>query len=354
VAADTIAVMPKTPKSKLIALLVAAAMLLALPAAAEAMLVFTRVPLQPVVWAANDDGSGAKPIGKGSYPRISPDGATVAYYRIQKAHGYRQEMVLSATDGSGSPRVLLPRWNEPFSFDWSPDSGTIVAVTGPELGKKRLVAIDVASGAQRTIAKGYFSGVSFAPSGTELAYAKSGSEKYPPKVDLYKFSLATGKSARLTKDHRSQYPLWGPTGTIVFVKLLNAQQRRYGPKNELFLMNEQGGQVKRLTHTKVGALLSGLSPTQWSDSGNELLAEFGGQDTTYAVTVNPRTGAERTLTDERETGFVGTALSADGSTVLGSIGGFEPGPGHKVVTIPYAGGKQTVLANNASEPDWNR
>ena len=40
--------------------------------------------------------------------------------------------------------------------------------------------------------------------------------------------------------------------------------------------------------------------------------------------------------------------------VLGWLGGFEPGPGHKVVTIPYAGGKPKLLAKNAFEPDWNR
>ncbi len=119
-------------------------------------------------------------------------------------------------------------------------------------------------------------------------------------------------------------------------------------------MNPSGKQVKRLTHTKVEPLLSGLSPTEWSANGKHLLAEFGGQDTTYAVTVNPKTGAERALTKEREVGFVGTALSSDGKLVLGSLGGFEPGPGHKVVSIPYAGGKPKVLANNASEPDWSR
>ena len=32
----------------------------------------------------------------------------------------------------------------------------------------------------------------------------------------------------------------------------------------------------------------------------------------------------------------------DGKFVLGSLGGFEPGPGHKVVRIPYAGGKPKV------------
>ncbi|HEY5052682.1 MAG TPA: hypothetical protein VII45_04660, partial [Solirubrobacterales bacterium] len=281
------------------------------------------------------------------------DGKTIAYYRQLKAHGYRAELMVIAANGSGSPRRLLGNWSEPFVFDWSPDSTTVAAVTGPQTGSQSLVVIDVAGGARRTIAHGYFSGASFAPEGGQLAFSKAGSEGYPPRSDVYSADLASGKVTPLTHDRRSEDPLWGPNGQIVFVKLLDAGKRKYGPKNELYLMNAGGGQVKRLTHTKVDPLLSGLSPTQWSTDGRRLLTEFGGQDTTYAVTVNPKTGAERTLTKERETGFVGTSLSADGSTVLGSIGGFEPGPGHKVVAIPYAGGKPKVLAANASEPDWS-
>ena len=119
-------------------------------------------------------------------------------------------------------------------------------------------------------------------------------------------------------------------------------------------MNTQGGGVKRLTHTKVDPLLTGLFPTDWSANGERLLAEFEGQDTSYAVTVNPRTGAQRPVYKAVEQGFVGTALSSDGKTVLGFTGGFEPGPGHNVATVPYAGGKPKVLVKNASEPDWSR
>ena len=110
--------------------------------------------------------------------------------------------------------------------------------------------------------------------------------------------------------------------------------------------------------------MSGLSPEQLARLGEavragdpvryyRLLAEYEGQDTSYAVTVNPRSGAEHSLSKDPERGFVGTALSADGSTVLGFNGGFEPGPGHDVVTVPYRGGRPTVLAKNAFEPDWS-
>jgi Tol biopolymer transport system component len=334
---------------------------LAVPASSQATLVFTRNPFSPTVYVADDNGSAARKVGSGSNPRVSPDGKTVVFYRLGKGNQPADLMVAPAAGGAS--KRLLNGWQDPFVFAWSSDSSTIAVLRGPEVGKQRLVAVDLASGTQHTIDQGYFSGVSFAPGGSEqLVYAKATSESFPPRSDIYRIDVlppgAIGVAAeepqQLTTDHRSLAPLWGPNEKIVFVKHLGEKSRKYGPKNDLFLMNPSGTQVKRLTHTKVGPLLAGLDPTAWSANGKHLLAEFGGQDTTYAVTVNPKTGAERALTKEREVGFVGTALSSDGKLVLGSFGGFEPGPGHKVVSVPYKGGKPKVLANNASEADWSR
>ncbi len=346
---------------KLICVIAVLAVGLLAPATSQATLVFTRNPLKPMVYVAKNNGSAARKVGSGSNPRISPNGQTVAFYRFGKGKQPSQLMVAPAS--GGAPRQLATGWQEPFVFAWSPDSSRIVVELGPEVGKRRLVVIDVATGIQQTIVSGYFGGVSFAPQDSEqLAFSMSASESFPPRSDIYRIdllppgavSVAAVKPQRLTNDHRSTTPLWGPNEQIVFVKHLGEKSRKYGPKNDLFLMKEDGSGVKRLTHTKVGQLLFGLSPTEWSGNGSRLLTEFGGQDTTYAVAVNPRTGAERPLTKEREVGFVGTALSNNGKVVLGSIGGFEPGPGHKVVSIPYTGGKPRVLAKNASEPDWNR
>jgi Tol biopolymer transport system component len=329
------------------------------PATSQATLVFTRNPLNPTVYIANDNGSAARKVGSGSNPRVSPDGQTVVFYRFGK--GNQPAELMTVPTAGGTPKRLASGWQDPFVFAWSPDSTTIAVLLGPEVGKQRLTTIDLATGTQRTIATGFFGGVSFAPQGGQLVFSQS-SKEFGTKSDVYRIdllppgaiSVAAMLPVALTTDHRSSSPLWGPHERIVFVKHLGEKSRRYGPKNDLFLINPKGGGVKRLTHTKVGPLLSGLSPTDWSASGSRLLTEFGGQDTSYAVTVNPKNGAERALTKEREVGFVGTALSRDGGFVLGSLGGFEPGPGHKVVSIPYAGGKPKVLAANASEPDWSR
>jgi dipeptidyl aminopeptidase/acylaminoacyl peptidase len=344
--------MPSLPKFKLLGALVAATALLALPAAAEATLVYVKNPFHAAVFAANDNGGGAFKVGPGTNPRVSPDGDVIAYAR--ESSGGKRQLMLAAAAGGGS-KAVLANLQEGFYVTFSPDSKLVAAIRGPELGKRKLVLIEVTSGTLlRTVATGYFSGVSFSPDGTELAYSVAQSEGFPQHSDVFTASVAPGKPVQITKGGNSLDPLWGPTGKIVFVKQLGAKSRKYGPKNELFLMSQFGTQVKRLTHTKVGALLQGLYPTEWSASGNQLLAEFEGQDTSYAVTVNPRTGAQKPLDKVGEQGFVGTALSSDGTTVLGFTGGFEPGPDHRVATVPYGGGRVKTLVKNAFEPDWSR
>lgn len=344
--------MPSLPKFSLLGALVAATALLALPVAAEATLVYVKNPFHPAVFAANDSGGGAFKVGPGTNPRVSPDGDVIAYAR--EGSGGKRRLMLAAAAGGGS-KAVLSNLQESFYVTFSPDSGLVAAIRGPELGKRKLVLIDVTSGTLlRTVASGYFSGVSFSPDGTELAYSVAPSESFPARSDVFTASIGGGKPVRITKDHRSLDPLWGPDGKIVFAKQLGAKNRKYGPKNELFLMNPNGSGQKRLTHTTVGALLQGLYPTAWSASGKQLLAEFEGQDTSYAVTVNARTGAQKPLDKVGEQGFVGTAISQDGTTVLGFTGGFEPSPNHRVATVPYSGGKVRTLVMGAYEPDWSR
>lgn len=337
-------------KSLSIPLILAAAAMLLVPAAAQATLAYTRNPFHPVVYSAQDNGKGQTKIAAGRSPKVSPDGQLIAFDRESKSG--HDELKLAAADGSGIETVLTNLRNG-FNVVFSPDSTTIAATQGPEIGKEKLVLINVATGATRTVASGYFYGVSFSPDSSELVYGRTANESYPPRADVFRAAVAGGAPVAITHDHKSWYPLWGPQ-KIVFVKLLGAKKRKYGPKNDLFLMNPDGTGVKRLTHTKVDPLTLGLFPTQWSDSGNQLLTEYGGQDTSYAVTVNPKTGAERVIGKPGEVGFVGTALSGDGSTILGFTGGFEPGPNHNVATAPYGGGKPKMLVKNAFEPDWSR
>ncbi|HEY1853801.1 MAG TPA: hypothetical protein VGG40_04375 [Solirubrobacterales bacterium] len=323
---------------------------LALPAFASANIAFVRGFASQTAYTANDSGKGIKKVDAGASPHISPDGASVAY--MHEGPGHKPELKVAAV-GGGAGKTLMTNFQESFELKWSPNSEFILALRGGELGKRKLVLVTVATGAQKVLASGFFLGFSFDPEGKEVVFARSAQQtNFPPRTNVFKVSAAGGKVTPLTSDNISEYPLWGPTGKIVFVKLLEANKRKYAPKNELFLMNENGKGVKRLTHTKVGQLLQGLVPTAWSANGKRLLAQFGGQDTTYAVGVNVQTGAQRPIIEATEQGLVGTALSPNGQTVYGSTGGFEGNNG-QVVSVPWSGGKPKVLVNKAQQPTFS-
>lgn len=344
--------MSNFPKLKLVPVLVALVALLAVPAAAQATLAYTTHVFHPHVVVAQDNGKGAKAIGAGTNPKVSPDGKLVAFEK-EGTSGKAPEMRLYDL-ATGKTKTIFSPWRESYTFAWSPDSTMVAALRGGELGTRTLCVIDVETGKVTRIAKGYFNAVSFSPDSSEVVFGLAFGERYPQKTNIVQAPVTGGTTRQLTQDGISGWPLWGPKGQIVFVKQLNAKSRKYGPKNDLYLMNENGKGVKRLTHTKVGDLVVGLFPTAWSASGNELLAEFGGQDTSYAVAVNPKTGAERNLSPgNSETGFSGVDLTPDGKTVLGYLGGFEGGGNTlKIASVPYKGGKAKVIVKGGFNPSW--
>jgi Tol biopolymer transport system component len=342
--------MPDLSKLKLPVVLAVVIGLLALPAAAGATLAYTKGFAKPRVYYAENNGKGAHEIGLGRNPKISPDGETVIYEKETKSGA---EMRLYSIQQRKGQRLMNP-WRESYVFAWSPDSTQIAALQGPLNGKATLVVINVENGKRSKIAGGYFNGVSFSPESNEIVYGYSSSPDYPPKSDIFKYSLEEGKVFPLSNNHNSVYPLWGPTGQIVFARQLGAKSRKYGPANQLFVMNEEGQRISQVTHTAVNPFAQGLSPLGFSENGNRLLTEFGGQDQSYAVAVNMVTGKEKALTDDPEMGFVGAAISPDGTTVLGTAGlGFGGNPHPKVVTVPFNGGRQKVLVNGAYEPTWS-
>jgi dipeptidyl aminopeptidase/acylaminoacyl peptidase len=341
--------MPTLSKLKFPAALLVVLGLLALPAGAGATLAYTKGFSKPRVYYAEDNGKGAHQIGLGRNAKVSPDGETVIYEKETKSGA---EMRLYSIPVGKGQRLLNP-WRESYVFAWSPDSSQIAALQGPLNGKATLVVINLENGKRTKVANGYFNGVSFSPESNEIVYGVAPTTDYPAKSDVYKYSLETGKTVNLSHDQNALYPLWSPTGQIVFARQLGIKTRRYGPANQLFVMNEEGQQISQVTHTKVDPLAQGLSPLGFSENGNRLLTEFGGQDQGYAVAVSMVTGAEKKLTNDPEMGFVGAAISPDGTTVLGTVGLVIGGTPHpKVVTVPWSGGPQKVLVEGGYEPTW--
>ena len=183
------------------------ALFVAVPATAQATLVFSRNPLNPSVWSAADNGSGPHRLAPGSNPRISPNGQIVAFLHQGQGRSSQPELMLAPANGSAPASGLATGWREPFVFAWSPDSSSVAAVLGPEIGPKRLVLINVVTGAQQTVAHGFFSGVSFAPEGGQLVYSREASESFPPRSDVYRFDIPVGETLRAAQ------PFASPTTT---------------------------------------------------------------------------------------------------------------------------------------------
>ncbi|MCW3066585.1 MAG: tolB1 [Solirubrobacterales bacterium] len=330
------------------------ALALAVPAAAGATIVYDKgvASAHPSVWIAADDGSGGHRLTAGQFPHIAPDGQTVLFeLPAAKPTGFKPRLMKIPAAG-GTPTVLVaPVWSGD-GFAWSPNSKTIATVTGPEVGTKRLVLVDVATGAQRTVARGTFVGVSFSPDGASIAYARAPRDGYPFRSEIYTAAVAGGAPVKITTGGHSQQPVWGPTA-IAITRQRRSNHKGDGPKQDVFLVQPNGTGLKRLTRTKVPYLLTGPAPREWSADGTHLLAEFGGQDTDFAETVDPVTGKFRLVGTARN-GIIGWRLSHDGSTILGITGGYDPTGPHDLVSVPYAGGTPTILARHAFAADWTR
>ncbi len=337
--------------------LIVSVVLMLVPAAAQAKLAFVKTTSKGVnkgLYVAADDGSGAVKIADNAYdPSVSPDGTQVLFSRITSARTPTEALYVVPTAGGKVQRLASSLQYAGNSTVWSADGARVLAVVGPEIGKQTLEVITVAGDYVRTIATGYFSGASFSPDGKSLVYGRTSSSRGTGlNVYVADLSTATVRVTRITSDGVSSSPVWGPQ-SIVFSRTAKAKRRDDAPKANLFLIQPDGTGRRQLTTVKPAYLLFGLSPTQWSADGSRLLAEFGGQDYSEAWTVDPVSGKARDLTGKIDS-IVGYGLSRDGITVLAATGGFEPGPGHNVVAIPYDGGAAVVLARGAIAPSWNR
>jgi Tol biopolymer transport system component len=326
------------------------------PAPAGATIAFEKNPMKaPSIWVAEDSGAGQRQIvapGLGLQPLISPDGASVLFSSLPAKGNPALEEVPTA----GGPIVTLAANANISETAWSPDSKTIAVGVGEPPAAERLLLIDVATKTMRTVATGSFQGVSFSPDSTMLAYGRAANDRtFPPRSDIYTVAVAGGAPKRITANQRSTQPVWGPA-SIAFARYFSVRRKGQDePKVNVWLMKPDGSGAHQLTRIRAPFLLSGPTPLEWSASGAQLLAEFGGQDTVYGQGVDPRTGAVHTFSRNRKLAaqLVATGISRDGSSVLAATGGFDPGGRHDVVAVPYAGGAPKVLVRGGFLPSWS-
>jgi Tol biopolymer transport system component len=320
----------------------AATLLLAAPAHAALVYVKQTAAGDFRVYVADDDGSHPHRLGLGRAPTVSPDGRWVAWI----APGDPERVMLRLADRSRKAREV-GRSNFIGELRFSPDSKSLGLVLA-----HRLYVYDIRDRKSFKAASGNIRGYSFSADSTAVVFGTSGrDDSFDAPSDLYRIQIDGGPRVRVTRDRKSLNPLWGQHGIV------HDRQRRRGadaPSYNLFEVQPDGGSLRRITALRIPQLVSGLIPLELSADGKRLLAEFVGQDTSVGFAVNAQSGTVRALSRDSENGFVAANLSADGRTVLGHTGGPDPGRAGNVVTMPYRGGKATVLVRHAAFPDWSR
>jgi dipeptidyl aminopeptidase/acylaminoacyl peptidase len=278
------------------------------------------------------DGAAAVTIADGQSPAVSPDGRWIAFLRYDRASRSSDLSIVAAGGGRARP-VGLPGGPYVYRLAWSPDSTRLVALTG-----SGLVVVDRSDRRVhrlRTPGPPGFSRPSVSPDSRRVVFAsgRAGS-------DVEVATLPGGPVVRLTRDHHSFAPVWGPAGI--------AYSRECCVRGDIWLMQPDGSHRRRLTRTEQGIL-----PVDWSANGHHLLAVHPGLTRSEIWAVDTTDGEARGLT-VAVPGLEALALSRDGQRILYATGcNRRQGDEGTIETIPFGGGPSTVLAHASCRADWN-
>jgi Tol biopolymer transport system component len=307
----------------------------------------------PQVWVSGIDGSSPIALGPASSALLSPDGSQVAAISTQKAQSVKKSTLsLYATSG-GVSLTLGTSVQFMQLLAWSADSKLILVTVGAN--PAQLQVINVVTSQSHTIATGVIDGASFAPgSSDQVAYARAAPST--TLVNIFTTSATGTHTRQLTKDGRSEYPLWGPSGIVYSHEYVRAKDPY--PELQLWFIKPGGAGARQLTRIPIGAQLEGLTPIAFSANGKHLLANLVGQDPqdhTEAYTID-LTGSKvlwRDLTGDGN-GNIGDAISADGKTILLTKGMTANLAPLSIETVPWSGGKPTKVVAQGAYASWNR
>lgn len=305
---------------------------------------------QPRIVIANANGGHRRTLAAGGVPAVAPNGSAVAF---GTESGKVAVDVYSAA-GKLIGHYFNGRRVEAGPIVWSSDSRYLaVGLTDVDattrIGESGLAIIDTVTGRATTIAHGQLEGVTWGPTSDTLVYGLAKSTSQVGPSNLY-VSTPTGSSmAQLTTNDHSVDPLWGALG-ITYVQFKN---RGHGdaPAYQLWLMNAKA-QSRQITHTRPGPLVEGLVPIAVSANGQRLIAGFQGEDTDNTFTVNLLTHAVHQIRVGKQI-VTPWGISRDGKRLLVDVGGFENDDNAgEIESVPFAGGKPTVLEQHGDYPSW--
>ena len=244
------------------------------------------------IYVMNPDGSNQQRLtnrkGLDLYPSWSPDGKRIAFGSTRDGN-----MAIFAMDPDGSNVTRLTKSAYEFSVwspDWSPDGKRILFQSPRDGNVEDIFVMDAdGSNVQRltnTPGSGKFSSdQAWSPDGNWIAFNSNRSGKQ----EIYVMSVDGSNVKRLTDtpgtaaNRKSFKPVWSPDGKrFAFNSTRDRSSDNPAEVVEIYTMDTDGSNVRRLTHTtdegypsfdakwspdgKKIAFISPLPGAQWSES----------------------------------------------------------------------------------------
>jgi hypothetical protein len=220
--------------------------------------------------------------------------------------------------------------------------------------RKAVVLADLETTWRRVLVRGDVCCAAFAPDGKAIAYARGNGEVGRAfRSDVYSMRIDNARTTRLTRDGHSDRPVWG-RGWIAYSHF-HGQGAGGSPIRDLRIMRPDGSEKRRIAggHDNQSQAQLGIEPVAFAGDGTRLLACLAAEFECAPATFDIRRGRRHVLRAGRPAELAyAIAINRDGTQVLAEAGGLE-GP-HRVVVVPFVGGKPCVLARNASNPTWVR
>lgn len=171
---------------------------------------------------------------------------TIALWKVEPEAGQmisRHRFFIASTDGSSAS--YLPGDVDLPSF--SPDSTRVVYMTMPNSGPNEVKVMDIASGMERTLARGEGLMNPTWMNDHTVVYTELNKTPFSSRSDggvIYRVDTVTGESTRLTSGERL-FSTYAPPVSYARTKLVLTER---GALNNLWSLDLDGGQLRQITN----------------------------------------------------------------------------------------------------------